>query len=69
MYIITPRLKMSTLHPYPRLFRISGATYPGLPQRVNYGPSLQVVERPKSIITSEFRFWSLNIRFSGFKSL
>ena len=67
--MITPKLKISTLHPYPRLFKISGATYPGLPHLVNCGPSLQVVDNPKSIITNEFKLSSLKMRFSGFKSL
>lgn len=69
IYIITPRLKMSALHPYPRLFNISGATYPGDPHLVVSGSPLQVVDNPKSIITKEFKFSSLNIKFSGFKSL
>jgi len=67
--MITPTENMSTLHPYPKLLRISGATYPGDPHLVNYGPSLHVVERPKSIITREFKLSSLKIKFSGFKSL
>lgn len=69
MYIITPTLKISTLQPYPKLFRISGATYPGDPHLVNCGPSLQVVDNPKSMITNEFKLSSLKIKFSGFKSL
>lgn len=34
MYAMTPMLHMSTAFPYGRFSRISGATYPGVPQAV-----------------------------------
>lgn len=38
------------MHPYPRSFNISGATYPGDPHLIFKGPSFAEAERPKSTI-------------------
>jgi len=46
-----PALKMSTLVPYPKSLRISGATYPGDPHLIlSCSESLIIAESPKSTI-------------------
>lgn len=52
MYRMTPMLQKSTPLPYPPPFRISGATYPGVPHVVliKSSPGLMKRARPKSEI-------------------
>jgi len=65
-----PAENRSDFVPYVLPFKISGATYPGVPHFLYTNAlSKTLSDKPKSIILSYLDFNSLKIKFSGFKSL
>ena len=67
---MTPNDQMSTLVVYDSPRKISGATYPGVPQAVNITlASPMTLPSPKStILIGESGSWEVYMRFSGLRS-